>query len=99
MSKQERNTSSRLQREMSEQLIAMFGFCHPQILSIHLDRMFYTWNASDEADDQDMRQSLMMSLQMMKDFFHIFAKRDPEVVAALLKKLSDSSNPVYHEEV
>lgn len=89
MSQTNLTKSTRVQRELSEQLITMFGFNHPQILSIHLDRMFLAWNASDEADVQDMRKTMMHSMQMMKDFFFIFAKEDPVTVATALKNLSN----------
>lgn len=99
MSKQENlPQTSRVQREMSEQLIAMFGFSHPQVFSLHLDRMFSSWNGTDEADDLDTRRSVQFSLQMMKDFFFIFSKEDPGVVALALKELSNLIQDGHEEE-
>lgn len=84
MSKQE-SYPTHLQSEISEQLITMFEFAHPQLFSHHLDKLFLAWNLSDEADDVEMRESVQLTVQMLKDFFFLFSKEEPENVALLLK--------------
>lgn len=96
MSKQEKKVNH-LQSELSEQLILMFGFNHPQLFSMQLDRMFFAWNATEDANEAEVRESMQLTLQMMKEFFFIFAKEEPETVASLLK--SNLSKSMSYEQV